>query len=46
MTIQKRIGSNTFNGVFSYAGMPIEMAEQNIRSFARDVMPELRKVDL
>ncbi len=24
MTIQKRIGSNTFNGVFSYAGMPLE----------------------
>jgi alkanesulfonate monooxygenase SsuD/methylene tetrahydromethanopterin reductase-like flavin-dependent oxidoreductase (luciferase family) len=32
-----------FMGVFSYAGMPYDLAEQNVRLFVRDVMPELKK---
>ncbi len=44
--IAKRIGSHTFNGVFSYAGMPAEECERNLRLFARDVMPELKKFEL
>jgi alkanesulfonate monooxygenase SsuD/methylene tetrahydromethanopterin reductase-like flavin-dependent oxidoreductase (luciferase family) len=38
-----RIGGEAFVGVFSYAGMPYEMAEQNQRLFAAEVMPELKK---
>ena len=28
--------------MFSYAGMPYDLAEQNMRRFAREVMPELQ----
>ena len=41
-TLQKTRGEG-FIGVFSYAGMPYEMAEENIGRFAREVMPELKK---
>lgn len=33
-----------FTGVFSYAGMPHDMARGNMQLFASDVMPELRKL--
>ena len=39
-----RVNAGAYNGVFSYAGMPYDLAEQNIRLFARDVMPEIRKL--
>ena len=32
-----------FNGVFSYGGMPYDDAEANLRLFAAEVMPELKK---
>ena len=32
-------------GVFSYAGMPYDEAERNMRLFAEEVMPELKKLD-
>jgi len=41
-TLQKTSGEG-FIGVFSYAGMPYEMAEENLGLFAREVMPELQK---
>lgn len=37
-----RIGAEGYIGVFSYAGMPWEMAEQSMRLFAREVMPGLQ----
>ncbi|HVP30946.1 MAG TPA: LLM class flavin-dependent oxidoreductase [Myxococcota bacterium] len=40
----KRTGSEAFTGIFSFAGMPYDLAEANMRLFASDVMPELRKV--
>lgn len=40
----KRTGAEAFTGVFSFAGMPYDLAEANMRLFASDVMPELRKV--
>lgn len=43
--VQKRLGSDTFTGVFSYAGMPAEEAERNMRLFARDVRPELQRLE-
>ncbi len=39
----KRTGGEAFLGIFSYAGMPYEMAEENLRLFASRVMPELKK---
>jgi hypothetical protein len=33
-------------GVFSYAGMPYDEGERNMRLFARTVMPELKKVPM
>ena len=44
MAISNKAGSDSFVGVFSYAGMPAEEAERNMRLFAADVMPELKKV--
>ena len=41
--IQTRMGAEAFTGVFSYAGMPYDMAEANMRLFATEVMPELKK---
>jgi alkanesulfonate monooxygenase SsuD/methylene tetrahydromethanopterin reductase-like flavin-dependent oxidoreductase (luciferase family) len=40
---QTRMGAEAFNAVFSYAGMPYEDAEANMRLFAKEVMPELKK---
>ena len=37
-----RLGAETFTGVFSYAGMPYDMAEENMRLFASEVMPRLK----
>ena len=37
-----RLGAETFTGVFSYAGMPYDLAEQNLRLFASDVLPRLK----
>ena len=43
---QKRIGSDRFVGVFSYAGMPAQEGERNLRLFARTVLPELNKYEV
>lgn len=39
-----RTGAEAYNGVFSYGGMPYNEAEQSMRLFAKEVMPELRKL--
>jgi alkanesulfonate monooxygenase SsuD/methylene tetrahydromethanopterin reductase-like flavin-dependent oxidoreductase (luciferase family) len=39
----ERTGGESFTGVFSYGGMSYEMAEQNLRLFAREVKPALKK---
>jgi alkanesulfonate monooxygenase SsuD/methylene tetrahydromethanopterin reductase-like flavin-dependent oxidoreductase (luciferase family) len=44
LDIRARVGCDTFVGCFSYAGMPWDEAERNLRLFARDVLPELKKV--
>jgi len=38
-----RLGAESFTGVFSYAGMPYEMAEKNLRLFASEVVPRLKQ---
>ena len=40
---QQRTGGEAFVGVFSYAGMPYDMAEANMRLFAAEVMPRLKR---
>ena len=37
------IGMAGFLPAFSYAGMPYDEAERNIRLFAKEVLPELRR---
>ena len=44
MNIRSHIGCEGFTGCFRYAGMPYDEAERNMRLFARDVLPELKKV--
>ncbi len=41
---RERLGSDTFIGVFSYTGMPHEEAVRNMRLFASEIMPELKKL--
>jgi alkanesulfonate monooxygenase SsuD/methylene tetrahydromethanopterin reductase-like flavin-dependent oxidoreductase (luciferase family) len=42
-TTQERTGAEAFTGVFSFAGMPYEIAEHSLRLFASEVMPALKK---
>src|SRR5687768_15526420 len=44
LDVRRRVANDTFVGVFSYAGMPYDEAERNIRLFAREVMPALRTI--
>ena len=39
----ERMRSNSFNSVFSYAGMPYAEAERNLRLFAGSVLPALQE---
>ena len=41
---KKRTGAEAFTAVFSYGGMPYDLAERNMRMFAQEVMPELKKL--
>ena len=41
--MQETIDNNGIMGNFSYAGMPFDEAERNIKCFATHVMPELKK---
>jgi hypothetical protein len=45
MAIKDITGAGAYNGVFSYAGMPWDDAERNMRLFARTVMPRLKAID-
>ena len=44
LDVRRRVGNETFVGVFSYAGMPWDDAERNIRLFAREVLPLLQRL--
>jgi hypothetical protein len=46
LDIHARTGNRHYVGVFSYAGMPYDEAEQNMRLFAREVMPALQKLEV
>jgi alkanesulfonate monooxygenase SsuD/methylene tetrahydromethanopterin reductase-like flavin-dependent oxidoreductase (luciferase family) len=41
---QRRTGAEAFVGVFSYGGMPYDIAEHSMRAFANEVIPEIRGV--
>jgi alkanesulfonate monooxygenase SsuD/methylene tetrahydromethanopterin reductase-like flavin-dependent oxidoreductase (luciferase family) len=42
--IHSRTDCCGFNGIFSYAGMPLELGRANQTLFAREVLPELKKL--
>jgi alkanesulfonate monooxygenase SsuD/methylene tetrahydromethanopterin reductase-like flavin-dependent oxidoreductase (luciferase family) len=42
-TMKEKVGLNHFIAVFSYGGMPPELAERNMRLFASEVMPALQR---
>ena len=44
MDIQGRTGHDSFLAAFSYGGMPYDEAEQSMRLFAKEVMPQLKKL--
>ena len=44
MAVREQVGCTAYNMVFRYADMPFEEAERNMRLFAREVMPQLKKV--
>jgi alkanesulfonate monooxygenase SsuD/methylene tetrahydromethanopterin reductase-like flavin-dependent oxidoreductase (luciferase family) len=43
--IRGRVGCDTFIGVFGYAGMPADEADRNMRCFAAEVMPALKRLE-
>ena len=43
--IRRRVNADHFTGVFSYAGMPFDEAGRNMRLFAAEVMPQLKKLN-
>ena len=45
LDIRRRTGNTHYVGIFSYAGMPEDEAERNMRLFAKRVMPELQHLD-
>jgi alkanesulfonate monooxygenase SsuD/methylene tetrahydromethanopterin reductase-like flavin-dependent oxidoreductase (luciferase family) len=45
LDLQQKTLMESYNAVFSYAGMPIDEAERSMRLFARDVMPELKALE-
>ena len=44
LDINKLSGNDSYIGVFSYGGIPVEESEKSMRLFAREVMPELKAV--
>jgi hypothetical protein len=42
--IHRRTGNSHYVGVFSSAGMPYDEAERNMRLFAAEVMPAVKKL--
>jgi len=43
--INEKVANDSFVGVFSYAGMPYDEANRNMHLFAKEVMPELKKLN-
>ena len=46
LDVRARVGAATFVGCFSYANMPAAESERNMRLFAREVLPELKKFEV
>ena len=44
-TLHQALGIAAFNPSFSFAGMPVDVAERSLRLFATEVMPELKTWD-
>lgn len=46
MDYREKIDCAGFIGVFSYGGMPHDMAKDNMRLFAKKVLPRLKQIDV
>ncbi len=46
MKIHDQTANKAYVGVFGYAGMPHEEAVRNVTMFAREVMPQLKKLEV
>src|SRR6185503_131371 len=46
LDIHRRTSNSHYVGVFSYAGMPYDEAERNMRLFAAEVTPALKKLEV
>ncbi len=44
LATQNKTGAEAFVGVFSYGGMPYDIAEHSMQTFAREALPELQRV--
>jgi len=42
--IQEMTGAQGYMGIFSFGGMPYDMAERSMRLFAKEIMPEAKKI--
>jgi alkanesulfonate monooxygenase SsuD/methylene tetrahydromethanopterin reductase-like flavin-dependent oxidoreductase (luciferase family) len=42
LELRRLTGAEGFVGIFSYGGMPYELAERNCRRFAAEIMPKLK----
>lgn len=45
LAVRSHAGNDGFNAVCSFSGMPYDVAEANIRLFAREVMPALQALE-
>ncbi len=45
LNIRRITGANAYNGIFSYAGMPWDAAEANMKLFAREILPQLQALE-
>jgi alkanesulfonate monooxygenase SsuD/methylene tetrahydromethanopterin reductase-like flavin-dependent oxidoreductase (luciferase family) len=44
LNIRQQVGNGGFNGVFTYADMPFDVAEKSYHLFSKEVLPQLQKL--
>ena len=44
LNIRNKVGNGGFNGVFTYADMPFDVAEKSYQLFSKEVLPQLKKL--
>lgn len=44
LMIREKVGMGGFNGVFTYADMPFDVAEKSYHLFSKEVLPRLKDI--